>query len=535
MPKGTYFLMRFPKQLKPMKKFPTKLIALALFSTLFLLLQSCDDGNVQLEKSKVQFALSPANASDGRVKPIALPENVRLRISVESTSGSETFSEHEIQVSKNGDAYLSDALDLLPGAYVITDFMIVKDDEVLNAAPRSESPFSSFVRHSLPFKFSITETGVARVDMQVVDARNARPEAFGYASFKMNKLSFMVSTSKGRKTPLRDATAELRQGKQLIKTFSVKHGLNNIAFEGERDADYTLSVYAGDVANVKTFNYKALKKELGPKPLRITLEPALVLTLESSVDEVNEYGEYFEFVLDGAGGSVNVNWGDGRQSSYTLPMNGEHDYTMGTYTAVVTGDLNRITNLYGFSYGTIIYGIEGLTNLPALKTYNPSWGAVPINVDLSNCKKLETVHVEKYGAPYEPIDLRTDFKLPADHFIKEFVFYVPSLDPTRENISTAELEVLVDNIYNNTTRRKIYEGKFLVYPVDAPSAETQRKLDILQNDYNWDVRLDGNIWEDGSESGRAKQDLDARRENWLRDKFPGKKRSSRNASMVFAD
>jgi hypothetical protein len=163
---------------------------------------------------------------------------------------------------------------------------------------------------------------------------------------------------------------------------------------------------------------RSLSMQVKRHRLRIALEPALVLTLESSIDEANEYGEYFEFVLDGAGGSVNVNWGDGRESSYTLPMMGEHDYTMGTYTAVVTGDLNRITNLYGFSYGTIIYGIEGLTNLPALKTYNPSWGAVPINVDLSNCKKLETVHVEKYGAPYEPIDLRTDFKLPAEHLLK---------------------------------------------------------------------------------------------------------------------
>ncbi|MGC1241614.1 MAG: hypothetical protein WA874_08500, partial [Chryseosolibacter sp.] len=408
-------------------------------------------------------------------------------------------------------------------------------DEVLNAAPKSESPFSSFVAHSLPYKFSVTESGVAKVDMQVIDARSVGPEAFGYASFKMNKLSFIVSKSRGRKTPLRNATAELRQGKQLIKAFSVKPGMNSIAFEGERDAEYTLSVYAGEEAKVKTFNYRALKKELGPKPLNITLEPALVLTIESSVDEGNEYGEYFEFVLDGAGGAVNVNWGDGRENSYTLPLNGEHAYTMGTYTAVVTGDLDRITNLYGFSYGTVIYGIEGLRNLPALKTYNPSWGAVPIRVDLSNCKKLETVHVEKYGAPYEPIDLRTDFKLPAEHFIKEFVFHVPSLDPTRENISAAELKVLVDNIYNNATRRKIYEGDFFVYPVDAPSAETQRKLDILQNEYNWDVRLDENIWEDGSTSGRAKQDLNARRENWLRDKFPGSKRLSRSAKVAFAN
>jgi hypothetical protein len=437
-------------------------------------------------------------------------------------------------VSNNGDGYTADPLEFLPGTYVITDFMIVKDNEVLNAAPKNESAFSSFVTHSLPYKFSVAQNGVATVSMQVIDARNEKPEAFGYASFKkntVNKLSFMVSKTKGGETSLRGATAELRRGKHVIKTFSVNPGMNNITFEGEPDAVYTLSVFAGEAAKVKTFNFKELKKQLGAKPLKITLEPALLLTIHSSVDEGNEYEEYFELVLDGTGGAVNVNWGDGYENSYTLPLNAPHEYTTGTYTAIVTGDLDQITNLYGFSYGTIIYAITGLTNLTALKTYNPSWGAVPIKVNLSNCTKLETIYVEKYGAPYEPIDLRTDFLLPQEHFIKEFVFFVPSLDPTRENISTDELKVIVDNIYNNTTQRNIYDGKFFVYPVDAPSPETQQKLDILQNKYNWDVRLDGNIWDDFSEAGRTKQDLDARRENWLRDKFSKSKYLSRGAKV----
>jgi hypothetical protein len=209
-------------------------------------------------------------------------------------------------------------------------------------------------------------------------------------------------------------------------------------------------------------------------------------------------------------------------------------YTTGSYTAIITGDLDQITNLYGFSYGTVIFGIEGLTNLTALKTYNPSWGAVPIKVDLSNCKELETIFIEKLGGPYETIDLRTEFKLPAEHFIKEFVFYASSLDPTRENITAEEFKMMVDNIYNNTTQRDIRDGKFFVYPIDTPLPETQHKLDILASEYNWDVRLDGNIW-DYFEGGRTKQDLNARRDNWLRQKFPNSKYLSRSAKMAFAD
>jgi hypothetical protein len=507
------------------------LLALLIFS-----LQSCDDPGVQFQKSKVQFALNPANTSEGRLTPFDLPKNSTLRISIESSSGDPIVSDHEIKVSKVGETYIADPLDLVPGSYVITDFIIVNEEEVLNAAPKAESPLSSMVTSSLPYNFLVTENGVAKVSMQVLDARNEKPDAFGYTSFKLNavnKLSFIVSDAKGGQSSLRKASAELRKGKQLIKTFSVKPGMNSVAFEGEQDAMYTLSVFAGETANAKTFNFKALKKELGAKPLKINLEPALLLTIESSVDESNEYGESFEFFLDGAAGSVNINWGDGGKNTFTLPLNASHEYTMGSYTAIITGDLDQITNLNGFSYGTVIYGIKGLTNLTALKTYNPSWGAVPIKVDLSNCNELETIYVEKHGGPYETVDLRTDFKLPTQHFISEFVFYAPSFDITRENISAEELEVFVDNIYSNTTQRSIHGGKFFVYPVETPSAETQRKLDILQNDYDWDVRLDGNIWDYASEAGRSKQDLNVLRDNWLRDKFPHKKDRSQTGKMGF--
>lgn len=513
------------------------LIAVWLLSTLVLCLQSCAP-SIQLEKSKVQFALSPGTTSQGRVQAMYLPENARLRISIENNSGTPIFSNHEIEVLKTGDSYMADPLELLPGNYVITDFMIVKDSEVLNATPKGKSPFSAFVTHSLPYNFSVTENGVTKMNIQVLDARNKNAEAFGYASFKfntVNKLSFIVFKTKDGQTSLKEASADLRQGKHLIKTFSVKPGMNSIAFEGEPDAVYTLSVYAAEAAKVKTFNFKALKKELGAKPLKITLEPALLLTIESSFDESNDYDEYFEFLLDGTRGAVNVNWGDGHENSYTLPLNGAHEYTTGSYTAIITGDLDQITNLYGFAYGTIIYAIRGLTNLTALKTYNPSWGAVPIKVNLSNCKELETIHVEKYGAPYEPIDLRTDFKLPVEHFIKEFVFFVPSLDPTRENIRSDELKSLVDNIYNNTTRRNLYGGRFFVYPIETPSPETQQKLDLLENRYNWDVRLNGDILDDPSEAGRTQQDLDVRRQNWLRDKFPNSKNLARSTKMAFTN
>lgn len=518
-----------------MNNFSTKhFIVLWLLSVLILAVQSCNDPGVQLEKSKVQFTFSSGTSSNGRVKDIGLPENARLRISIESSSGTPIFTNYEIQILKAGEGYITEPLELKPGSYALTDFMIVKDGEVLYAVPKSESPLSASVLHSLPYNFSLAENTVANVSVQVIDVRDEKPEAFGYASFKIsivNILSLIVFNTEGGQTSITTATAEVRNGKELVGTFSLDAAVNTIAFEGDPDAVYTLSVYSGEKASVNTFNFKALKKELGAKPLKIELEPALLLTLESSVDEGNEYEDFFEFLLDGTGGEVNIDWGDGSEDSVTLPFNGSHEYTSGTYTAVITGDLDQITNLAGFSYGTIIYAIKGLTNLPALKTYNPSWGAVPIKVDLSNCKNLETIFVEKYGAPYEPFDVRTDFKLPEEHFIDKFIFFLPSLEETEDIISAEELEVLVDNIYNNAMLRDIYAGRFLVYPVETPSAETQRKLNILQSDYNWRISLNGYPDDEDYEAGRIKHDMKAQRENWLRQKFPNSAHISRSGKI----
>src|SRR3546814_8526139 len=113
-----------------------------------------------------------------------------------------------------------------------------------------------------------------------------------------------------------------------------------------------------------------------------------------------------------------------------------------------------------------------------------------------------------------PRSNRTDTLFPYTTLFrsKEFVFYATSLDTTREKITAEELEIFVDNIYENSTRRAIYGGKFFVYPVETPSSAAQLKLDMLQNDYNWDVRLDGHIWDDYYEGARTKPELDARRE-----------------------
>jgi hypothetical protein len=238
--------------------------------------------------------------------------------------------------------------------------------------------------------------------------------------------------------------------------------------------------------------------------------------------------------MDGAG-AVTINWGDGQQTSTTLPLEVSHEYFTGNYTAIITGSVNKVTDFSGFSYSSIITAITGLTNLSSLKVYDPSWGAVPIKVDLSNCKKLERINVAKYGAPYEPADFRTDFKLPTQHRINTFILDAPSFDINREYISADELEAMVNNVYNNTIARNIYNGKFFVNPVVAPSAATQQKIDILKNAYNWTVGFNDEIYNAyDMTSGRTKivSDKNSKREQWLRERFSNSENIIKRAHEV---
>jgi hypothetical protein len=505
-----------------MSNFSKNLVIALWLLAVCMCIQSCNEQGIQIEKQQVQFTVSPmsASASGGRVGDIVLPENSRARISVAGSNGVSVLSDHEIAVFKTGGVYVTEPVELVVGAYTITDFIIVNDSSALYVTPKRGAELSSALTDALPYNFSIAENNTKNVSMSVMDVGSQDLNKFGYAAAKTkgNTLSIAVYETN---SSLTRATAELRQNNKLVSTFSLAAGVNTINLGGDVNKPYSITVHTANSAKTQTFDMKKLKHEIGKNPFKIVLEPALVLTIQSYVDAGNEYEEYFDFRMDGKG-KVTINWGDGEQSATTLPFETSHEYFTGDYTAIITGDIDKATDFSGFSYSSIISTITGLRNLPALKVYDPSWGAVPIKVDLSNCKRLERINIAKYGAPYEPVDLRTDFKLPKQHRINTFIFDAPSFDSGREYISAAELDVMVNNIYNNVIARHIYDGKFFVNPVVTPLPATQRKIDVLRSQYNWQVGFNDDIYNAYEMSaGRSKDtsDPNAQREKWLRERF----------------
>lgn len=497
------------------------LLAAWLLASLTFLV-SCDDQGTQPEKQKVRFTFSAADdATNGRTKDIELPENTRLRVSISTSSGDTVFTNHEIEILKAGDQYMAEPVEMMPGSYILTDFTITSNGELLYATPKAGSPLSEFVANTTPHAFVVSESSNANVNMQVIDGREFAPEEFGYASFKanvINILSLSAFVQRGGQATLTSATAELRQGARLIKSFPLNASVNKIGFPGDPDGEYTLTVFTREEAKVMTFNFNELKEQIGNNPLKVTLEPALILSLEGHSAEPWE--DDFELFMDGAGGNVTVYWGEGSQSTGTLPYEGGLEYLQGLYTLVVTGDLDKITSFWGFAYMTYMEDISGLTNLTGLTHYNPTWGTNSLRIDLTGCRNLESIFIEKYGAPYTPVDLRTDFKLPSEHNINSFVFYVPGIEESRAKVTAEELEVMVQNIHDNAIAREIYDGRFIVTPVSEPNAATQRMLDELQNYYGWTIGLNSDeIYDfESVDAGRVRMTREVSRENWLRER-----------------
>lgn len=478
------------------------------------LLQSCEEQEVRPEKQTVQFDLSIASSQTKGSDDASLPNDARARITVTASNGTVVLDGREVSVYKSGDKWLTEAIDLEPGSYAITEMIVVSDSTELFATPKQGAELATSDMDALPYNFAIRPKDALTLSIPIIDIRFLDLIKLGYPASKRKTLPIEVYQD----SKLTAAKAEIWQDRKLIQTLKLSAGTNGVELKGDDKKPYTITVYTSAFAKTETFLLKDIQKKIGKKAWALHLIPALIFNI-TSYDDGETYD--FNFRMEGTG-SVGIWWGDGGLTATSVPFEVGHNYApAGNYTLIVTGNLNQITDFSGFSYSTIMTKITGLTNLTALKVYDPSWGAVPIKVDLSKCKQLERINIAKYGAPFETINLATDFKLPSDHYIKTFIFDATSFDMNREFISQAELAAFVNNIHANAVARNITDGKFFVNPVESPNAATQAKLDILVNTYDWQVGFNDDIYNawGRAAAGRKSSDLDSRREQWLRERF----------------
>lgn len=463
-------------------------------------LQLCTEEGETLAPEKVQFTITlPAGIDAGRIQATELPTS--LLLSLETSAGVPVFTFKEINLLRVGESFITEPLELTQGSYKITDFLLVADSSrVLYVTPKAGSPLAKAVSSSLPYNFYVTKNKVSNVAIEVIDVSQRLPEEFGYASFvinAVNPLRVSVFNTVDNKINLTTAKAYLLKGSDTIKSYSLGASVNLISFKGDPEATYKLVVTKeGYNTGIKEFVYSELFATLGDLPLKVYLVPA-TFTITAIVDENSTPDNIFKFMIDGLGGGVLVDWGDGSSEGYSINMEEfgyetvelSHTYANpGNHLITITGDLEMITSLFPGYYreGRIAaINVQGLTELKAIGINDVPPG--PKVIDLSNNIKLQYVSVAVLSS--NPLE---NLILPIENYIREISIMGCN------HLVTSRVDDVISKIYLSVAQHNEMNGYFGLgedgsqesLMVGPPSPASITKLRELRDVYHWTILPD---------------------------------------------
>ncbi|MEO7992029.1 MAG: hypothetical protein ABI663_20930 [Chryseolinea sp.] len=458
-----------------------------LFSVLLLLFifQRCnpDEDVAPSAKTKVTFDFSSPGDINGR-KKTDISESTTLVVSIETSTGESVLSHHSLTLLSFGDGYVTEPIDLFPGNYVITDFMLVDNSDVLFVTPHTGSSLAALVKHPLPYGFRVERNKLHTINMQVVEVEEHGPEDFGYASFHIDvvrPLPFAVFTM-GKTIKLTSAKAYLLKDADTVEVYSLGAKVNILSFKHDPHETYRLVIQKdGYAAFSKTFVYDELIAEMNGHPLNAYLQPALTMTLS-----VNPFAEgypnnsgYVTFRLSASSdANVTIDWGDGVIQQ--LPIDASvyyttvwHVYNNGSYYIGITGDLEKITDYSILDLERAKLKIN-FDNLSELKVVNLLWAGNNIDVlDIRKNKKIE--HIVFGG---------NTLLLPDESNLRIVVVFGEGIVPS--------LDYIIDNVYTNTVNKNIFDGSLEIddhpdsgNPIGNPSDESRWKIEQLTTLYGW--------------------------------------------------
>jgi hypothetical protein len=202
--------------------------------------------------------------------------------------------------------------------------------------------------------------------------------------------------------------------------------------------------------------------------------------------------DYYVFALGTTSPSADiiVAWGDGAETPFTITspyQDIEHTYAYSgyysDYTIRITGDLNKIT-FFSSYYGSSQFTAIDFKALSKLEEIEIGLTPAPSVIDLSHNHKLVKISL---------IDLEDvqSLILPRTHDISRIDLF--GLD-----LTTGDIDGVIDNIYKNTLTKKITNGLFGLGMDDGddneegpmmgpPSISSIKKLRELQDSYGWTI------------------------------------------------
>ncbi len=160
-----------------MKNLITSAAQLLILTVIF---QSCkEDAETLSPTNKISFSLSKAT----RNGTTQLAEPAFILLSIRDINGN-TQNGMKLSLIRFGNDYVSENLELEPGNYQLTEFVVL--DSIFNtvyATPTEGSELSNYVEDPLPIEFMVGDEQ-KRVTPQVLAVEpKDNPEQFGYVSF----------------------------------------------------------------------------------------------------------------------------------------------------------------------------------------------------------------------------------------------------------------------------------------------------------------------------------------------------------------
>jgi len=459
-----------------------KLHLIPVILLLFVFQQCSQDEAPATEKTKVTFSLSSSDLSSGRSKSYSLDDVTTVVANLQSGG---TVISQRINLTKFGDTYATDPVELAPGTYTLTDFFLENDSSsVLFATPHSGSPLAPIVKHPLSINFNVVSGKNTTVAMEVVPVDSHSPEDFGYESFTVQvarPLSVAVFTTEGS-AKLASAKAYILHGADTVSKYSLGAKVNLISFKLDPEETYQLVIIKdGFTRYIKTFIYNNLIDELNGLALKAYLAPAF---------SFNSNVTWRDYKIDGLALQLystsevllHIEWGDGTSQDITISGDeyGDyiyHDYpnATATYYTTISGDVNKIKEVDGAGSEVIIQNMN-FEHLPELTGIN-FFQSGPDAVDLHKNTKMEYI---VFGG--------NQLVLPEHNKLKIVVVWGTALAPS--------LDYIIDNVYQNAVAGNISGGQFYYalspdsdeeIPLGTPSDESILKLQDLMYGRGWMV------------------------------------------------
>lgn len=452
----------------------------------FIMLFGCHDDSSS-SKEIVQFELElleRLTGDAGRTSAASdIPPGAKLRLSIKTTSDITVFSLQDFDLLRVGESVISPPIELASGGYWITDFMIISsNNEVLFATPKNDSPFSKFVSNPLDRYFDVSNGGVNKIRMEVIDVSASAPEEFGYVSFNVgvvHPLSIAVFAATESGAVLTDANLIIEKGQDLVQANTLLPQVNTIGLRLGRDEVYTMRVSRpGYLSYHRDFTYEQLILETGGS-LNITLMPGMTI-----VTPFYNMPGHLNFNFGGPPGTqLTIDWGDGTME--VNPNNFEHLFAPGRrYTIHITGELDNVT-----SFGSAYNDFEDFdpTLLTGLYSFDFTLCDMPKVIDLSRSTRLQTLAISQCRG--------TEIIVAPSSETLETVAI------NHSHLSTAIVSDAIRKVFENATAHEIFSGTFDLrlcsincepeelenQLAGPPDSDAMSKLVALRDVYGWTI------------------------------------------------